>query len=98
MDSLSRESSGNADAYGNTPLHQACINGQGEVVKAMLAKGDIDLNARNDEKLTPLFMAVMSDNLLIADLLLEAGADPNISGADGNSPCTLRQAMKMSIS
>ena len=86
VDSLSRESSGNADAYGNTPLHQACINGQGEVVKAMLAKGDIDLNARNDEKLTPLFMAVMSDNLLIADLLLEAGADPNISGADGNSP------------
>ena len=83
VDSLSAEGSGNTDSYGNTPLHQACHNGQGEVVKAMLAKGGMDINARNDEKMTPLYMAVLEDNLLIADLLLEAGADANISG---NSP------------
>lgn len=86
VDSLSAEGSGNTDSYGNTPLHQACHNGQGEVVKAMLAKGGMDINARNDEKMTPLYMAVLEDNLLIADLLLEAGADANISGCNGNSP------------
>ena len=40
VEGLSKEGSGNADAFGNTPLHQACHNGQGEVIKAMLAKGD----------------------------------------------------------
>ncbi len=86
LESMSKENSGNADAYGNTPLHQACFNEQGEVVKAMLAKGDIDINARNDSKQTPLYVAAAQDNLLIAELLLEAGADTNISGSNGYSP------------
>ena len=80
VDSLSGESLGNADAYGNTPLHQACWNGQGEVVKAMLSKGTTDLNTRNDAKQTPFYVAVLQDNILLADLLMEAGADVNISG------------------
>ena len=81
MESMSQESLGNADSFGNTPLHHACYNGQGEMVKEILAKGGIDINARNDEKLTPLYIAVMQDNLMVAELLLEAGADSNISGS-----------------
>lgn len=86
IESMSKENAGNADAYGNTPLHQACYNGQGEVVKTMLTRDDIDINARNDSKQTPLVAAVSEDNLLIAELLLDAGADPNISGQYGCSP------------
>ena len=41
IESMSNENAGNADAFGNTPLHQACYNEQGEVVKAMLAKGEL---------------------------------------------------------
>jgi len=85
IESMAKENSGNADSFGNTPLHQACHNGQGEVVKAMLAKGDMDINARNDDKETPLFLAVAENNILIAELLLDAGADTNISGGHGGN-------------
>ena len=93
IESMAKENSGNADSFGNTPLHQACHNGQGEVVKTMLAKGDMDINARNDDKETPLFLAIAEDNILIAELLLEAGADANIPGGRGsNSPLHIAAA------
>lgn len=93
IESIAKDNSGNADAFGNTPLHQACHNGQGEVVKTMLAKGEMDINARNDDKETPLFLAVAENNILIAELLLEAGADANIPGGRGsNSPLHIAAA------
>ena len=84
IDSLG--SSENTDSFGNTPLHQACYNGQSEMIKTMLAKDHTTINTRNDEKMTPLHVAVSTDNILISELLLEAGADTNISGLYGNSP------------
>ena len=83
---ISADEAGTTDAYGNTPLHQACHNGQSEVVKAMLASGKCNINARNDGMFTPLCTAAEDDNLLIAELLLDAGADANINGEEGNTP------------
>lgn len=83
---ISADGAGTTDAYGNTPLHQACHNGQSEVVKAMLKSGKCDIDARNDAMFTPLCTAADEDNLLIAELLLDAGADANIGGAHGYTP------------
>ena len=89
IEEMSKFSSGNTDAYGNTPLHQSCYNGQSEVVKAMLATKITDINVCNDEGITPLYFAVMRNNLFITELLLEAGADADKKDNHGNAPLHL---------
>lgn len=74
------------DARGNTPLHQAVYNGQGEVVRTLLTTSDGMLDATNDNGETPLVIACLKENLRIAKLLIEAGADVNKSLLDGNTP------------
>ncbi len=86
IESLQGENGGNADSFGNTPLHHACYNDQSETVRAILGKGTDGINARNDKKLTPLYIAVMRNNIMISELLLDAGADASISGSFGDSP------------
>ena len=86
---MSKYSTGTTDAYGNTPLHQSCYNGQSEVVKAMLAEKTVDINVCNDEGITPLYFAVMRNNLFITELLLEAGADADKKDNHGNTPLHL---------
>ena len=60
---VSTDSMGETDAFGNTPLHQAGFNGQSEVIKVMLAKGEADVNAVNNDGETPLFVAVNSNHI-----------------------------------
>ena len=72
------------DSYGNTPLHQSCYNGHSEMVKRMLQQEDIEVDAINDKGETPLYIAIREDNLYIAELLLNAGADPNRICKDGD--------------
>lgn len=83
---VSVDSVGETDAYGNTPLHQSCFNGQSEVVKVMLAKGNVDVNAVNNAGETPLFTAVGRDNIYVSELLLDAGALPDKNTNEGVSP------------
>lgn len=73
------------DSFGNTPLHQCCYNGHGEVVMRMLQKPNIEIDATNDEGETPLCIAVKENNLYITELLLNAGADANKKDDDGQS-------------
>ena len=73
------------DAYGNTPLHQACWNGQGEVVKVLLEKG-AEVEKLNDDGESPLILAVEKGNLVIVDLLLAAGANAGSARLDGVAP------------
>lgn len=86
VESISKDSVKNVDSYGNTPLHQSCYNGQSEVVKMMVREEGVDVNARNDEGQTPLFIAVALNNLAIVEILLMAGAEPNKTYKDGTSP------------
>ncbi len=46
----------------------------------------VDINTRGSTGDTPLKIAVVNDNVRIVTDLLEAGADPNISGEDDCTP------------
>lgn len=83
---LSQAEEEHTDAYGNTTLHHACWNDQGEVVKVLLAKDKSSVNKPNDEGDSPLMLAVRKSNLVITELLLAAGAKTDLSNADGVLP------------
>ena len=74
------------DASGNTLLHQGVYNGQGEIVRTLLASPSPMTNASNDQGETPLVIACIRNNLMIARMLIKAGADPNKALPDGNTP------------
>ena len=74
------------DAYGNTTLHHACWNNQGEVVKVLLEKDKDSVNKLNDDGESPLILAVKRSNLVIAELLLAAGAKTDCADMNGVMP------------
>ena len=83
---LSQAGEEHADTYGNTTLHHACWKEQSEVVKVLLEKDPSSVNKPNDEGESPLILAVRRSNLMIAELLLSAGARPDCADADGVGP------------
>ena len=66
-----------ADSYGNTTLHHACWNGQGEVVKILLEKDPASVNKPNDEGESPLILAAQKGKNDFTAMLIEKGADVN---------------------
>ena len=74
------------DTYGNTTLHHACWNEQGEVVKVLLEKDKDSVNKLNDEGESPLMLAVKKSNLVITELLLKADAKPDCADLNGVMP------------
>ena len=83
---LSSAEEEHTDAFGNTTLHHACWNDQGEVVKVLIEKDKDSVNSLNDEGESPLMLAVRRSNLVIAELLLAAGAKPDIANISGVLP------------
>ena len=86
VQALSADEAVNVDSYGNTTLHHACWNDQGEVVKVLLKNDPDGVNKLNDEGESPLLLAVQRSNLMIVELLLAAGADTAIPNKDGVLP------------
>ena len=84
VDLLAHEAT--CDARGNTALHQAVYNEQSEVLRTLLADSKAQLNAVNDEGETPLLLACGRSNLLVAELLIAAGADVNRASLAGVAP------------
>lgn len=80
------QSEEHTDASGNTTLHHACWNEQGEVVKVLLEQDRENVNKVNDDGETPLILAVKRSNLVITRLLLDAGADAQCADMDGVLP------------
>ena len=73
------------------PLHEAVIAaGEGgpiEMIKLLLKyKADINATHPDLEGGTPLLVALFNNFVDIAQFLLDAGADPNISSDEGNYP------------
>jgi len=64
-----------------TPLHHAVKEEKYDVVEYLLAAG-ADVNAHEEEKIgeTPLGEVAANCKLKMAELLIEAGADPTIPG------------------
>jgi ankyrin repeat protein len=65
------------DQFGQTALHYAVNGGRAPAVQEILSWYGVDVNARRDGRVTPLHIAVGEGFLLIAELLVEAGADVN---------------------
>ena len=69
------------DDMGHTPIHRAVVGGQCKAVEVLLRQG-AHINANDDATIgeTPLALAVQSEHLGVVCLLLESGADPDITG------------------
>ena len=78
------------------PLHRACeVNAQG-AVQCLLAEPNININARDGTRQTPLHIAYGRNRIPLIRLLMEANAEINLVGNEGRSP--LEQAVRKSCS
>jgi uncharacterized protein len=57
-----------------------------DLKRAENALATIDVNTRDCRGRTPLYLAVADDQMLMAELLLQKGADPNIRTTGGDTP------------
>lgn len=74
------------DIYGWTPLMRAVYEDRERVVQALLEQSDVQLNARNDQGATALYLAAVQGNEPLTRALLLAGADARIGDRDGRAP------------
>jgi ankyrin repeat protein len=69
---------------GDTPLHKASI-GRTEIAELLVAKG-ANVNARENNGITPLHIAAERGNREIVELLISRGADINARRKNGKTP------------
>lgn len=78
-----------ANNKGFTPLNNAIMNNNVEMVRALIfhSVGGVDTNIANkDYNQTPLNNAVLKGNYEIAEMLVRNGANPNIANKQGFTP------------
>lgn len=72
------------DRNDRTPLHEACLAKNPEIVKLLLEKG-ADVKAEDKNGRTPLHEACSTGNLDVVKLLLQNSADINIQDKNGRT-------------
>lgn len=77
------------DDFGQTPLVYALNNGQA-VIQALINQG-ANVNAQTNAGWTPLMYAARDAGGNIISVLLQAGADPNITNNDGQTAIQIAQ-------
>lgn len=81
---VSVENPNTLDAYGNTALTAAIVQGNDVLVKAAIVKG-CDVDFANSAGDTPIILAAKQKNTTVINLLVANGADVNSVDKDGNS-------------
>ncbi|MEI4771569.1 M48 family metallopeptidase [Psychrobacillus sp. FJAT-51614] len=71
-------------SYTQTPLMQAVIDADTETVNQLIEDG-VDLEEQDSENTTALLLAIYEENDDIAEILLQAGADPNTADLYSNA-------------
>ncbi|RYP03773.1 hypothetical protein DL765_010396 [Monosporascus sp. GIB2] len=74
------------DSEGRTPLHAAAALGRIAQLDILLARKDVDIDAVDSKKNTPLHLATKRDNEACVERLLKAGAKTEIADAKGHLP------------
>lgn len=69
-------------------VHSASLNGHPDII-SLLAKQGLDLNAKDNDGLTPLHDASRGGNPQATEVLLSLGADPTIKDKFGRTPYTV---------
>lgn len=83
--------------YGSTPLHAALKLGyyartRGEqseffdIARLLIRSGAKDVNTKDEDGTTPLFLALYSEQFAIAKSLVDLGANVNEKAKDGQTP------------
>ncbi|MDR0614930.1 MAG: ankyrin repeat domain-containing protein [Lactobacillales bacterium] len=71
---------------GRPPLYIAAQKGYGEIVQSLLAYGGAIDEPNDKDGSTPLFIAVQNDNVDATQILIDAGANGDITCEQGFSP------------
>jgi len=76
------------NARGRTPLHDLVIYDRPSygVLRAMLARGHVDVNVADDHGVTPLHVAAQFLQPEAVDIFVRAGADPNQTASGRRTP------------
>ncbi|KAF9875384.1 hypothetical protein CkaCkLH20_07204 [Colletotrichum karsti] len=81
---------GTADSKGNTILHNAASDGKWKFCHTLVSlRFNAKLEVKNQAGETPLLLAVRQNKPKAVDVLLESGADVNITCRDGTKPLHL---------
>jgi ankyrin repeat protein len=82
------------DKNRDTPLHLAVREGRLETARVLLDASDV--NARNNQGLSPLHWATLRGDKAMCALLIEYGADPHMrdENLDGLSPIHVARVME----
>ncbi|OAA59217.1 ankyrin repeat containing protein yar1 [Niveomyces insectorum RCEF 264] len=76
-----------ANAYGNTALHWAAMNGHLDVVRLLVRRGAAPALA-NDKNYVPLDLAGLQDHGAVVDYFLAAAEEAESGGGDGDGDQT----------
>lgn len=74
---------------GESILHAIVYSGVAERLKQVLNTYKVDINCQTKDGATPLLLALSTEQLEIADLLIKYGADINIADVNGITPLHL---------
>jgi ankyrin repeat protein len=78
------------DNSGQTPLHNAALQGRKEIAELLLNAG-ASINQKDKKGETPLLIAAKRADKDLAELLLDKGANADLSDKEGNTPLMYTQ-------
>ena len=74
-----------SDESGNTPLHDAALRGNQDMVRLLMDKG-ANPNVVGEKGKTPLHLAAKNGHMDVVQLLIDGGADINKTDDEGRTP------------